>query len=357
MTIYKHTCLSIILLLFLSACIDPYDLEGEVQGSSVLVIDGMITNQKGPYQVLLSYSSPSLKSYERNHVSGAQVTITNDEGQEEVLQEKEPGVYVSDSCGMQGAVGRSYQLHVVTPEGKRYASRPEMMQPVADIDSIYPKLESEKYLSSIGTELTRWGIRLYVNTGSKTPEARFYRWNWTETYEFNAPVSLPPPAPPYPTRCWASGSTLRNIYLASTNGLEQDIIADQPITFVSFNGIKLQTRYSILVSQYSLTGHAHAYWEKIQEQKASAGSIFDPPPAQIIGNVYNVDQDEELVLGYFQASAIAEKRFFIRRSELPAPPSGSIGSTPECFVPGEIPSYCIDCTQIAGATPERPAFW
>lgn len=354
---HKHICLSIILLLFLSACIDPFDVEGEVKGSSVLVIDGMITNEKGSYQVLLSYSSPSLKSYERNNVSGAQVTIMSDEGQEEVLLEEEPGIYVSDSCGMQGEVGRSYQLHIITPDGKRYASQPETMLPVAEIDSIYPKLESETYLSSTDMELTRWGMQLYVSTGSKTSEARFYRWSWTDTYEFNAPLSLPPPAPPTTTRCWASGSSNRNLYLASTNGLERDIIASQPIVFVPLAGRQLQTRYSILISQYSLTRNAYAYWEKIQEQIESAGSIFGPPPAQIIGNVYNVDQDEELVLGYFQVSAISEKRFFIRKSQIPSPPDGPVRSTPECFYEGEVPGYCFDCIQIPGATPEKPSFW
>jgi hypothetical protein len=157
--------------------------------------------------------------------------------------------------------------------------------------------------------------------------------------------------------CYESGGIVGSLNIASTREFGVDIIRRQPINFVPKRGKKLSSRYSILIKQYSLTQQAYDYWENVKEQLEGAGSIFSPPPSQIIGNVYNIDDDTELVLGYFQVSAVREKRFFIARGEVPGNPGGPVSAFSECNAP-EPADGCYDCRLYNPfATTERPPFW
>ena len=50
---------------------------------------------------------------------------------------------------------------------------------------------------------------------------------------------------------------------------------------------------------------------KVDEQTSRTGSIFDPLPASPEGNIYNINQPNELALGCFGASAVSYKRIVI----------------------------------------------
>jgi hypothetical protein len=62
------------------------------------------------------------------------------------------------------------------------------------------------------------------------------------------------------------------------------------------------------VSQYSLTREAYRFWERYEEQRIRTGSILDPLPEPIEGNVYNVNDQNDIALGYFSASSVTTKR-------------------------------------------------
>lgn len=363
--------ITILLPLLLTTCIDPFDIGDVVNGQPRLVVDGLLTNQTKSHQVRITYSSPTLETFEDEAVRGAQVFIEDEDGNRVDLLEIDEGLYQTPD-DYAGTVGKSYVLHVRTAENVSYRSLPEMMRPVADINAISAQLESRKYLTTIGVLLDEWGMQFYVSTGTGLPEPNFYRWDWEETYEFTAPLvremQLNVP------RCFQSGRPFRQLLIGSSQDLTQDRIERQPLTFVSKRTYKLQQRYSLLVEQYSLTERAFNFWSDIEEQRNSDGSLFDPPPSQIIGNMIREDDPNEIVLGYFQVSAVTEKRFFITRAEVPREPGGPVGGFGSCVepveeVPGGVPSrgddnpppeppeFCYDCTLIRGTTTERPSFW
>ncbi|MEQ9438179.1 MAG: DUF4249 domain-containing protein [Cyclobacteriaceae bacterium] len=349
----KAPRLSYLLALFLTTCIDPFDIGDVVQGERNLVVDGILTNQTKEHQVRITYSSPNLQVFEDEAVRGAEVYIEDEEGNRTLLSEVEEGLYQT-SADFAGAVGNAYSLHIRTAEDKSYQSVPEVMQPVAEIDSIYAVLESRPYLTTIGVLLDEWGMQFYLSTGTGQAEPNFYRWEWKETYEFTAPLvsemqfNVP--------ICYETRSLYRRLLIGSSQDLTQDRIERQPLTFVSKRQRKLRVRYSLLAVQYSLSERAYTFWENVEEQRNSDGSVFDPPPARIIGNMTNVNDPSETVLGYFQVSAVTEKRFFITRGEIPSNPGGPVGGFEDCN--SEEPAdYCYDCSLIPGTTTERPSFW
>jgi len=127
-----------ILFLFLPSCIEPfYFNKGEAPKS--LVVDGLITNEPGPYVVYLARTS-EYNSYYVNteEVGGAIILISDDMGNSEVLTESYiPGIYKTDPDGIRGIPGRFYKIEIETPDGKQYESAPELLSAVPGIDTVY----------------------------------------------------------------------------------------------------------------------------------------------------------------------------------------------------------------------------
>ena len=61
--------------------------------------------------------------------------------------------------------------------------------------------------------------------------------------------------------------------------------------------------YLIHIHQYSLTENAYKFWDALYGQSSNVGSIFDPQPARIKGNLFYIDDTEAPVHGFFGASA------------------------------------------------------
>ena len=354
----KYSSIWLGALLLLSACIERIPLDESLSGAPLLVVDGEITDAPGPYEVVLSYVSPTLKAYEGEVLSGAEMYITDQEGNRNDLVEAadDPGTYFTDSASFRGEIENTYQLHILTPSGKTYATLPETMPSAAPVDSVYFELENRPEVNEFGRITDEWGLQFYVMAGAGNRRSAFYRWRWVETFQFVAPLvrdmQLVVPI------CYRSTGSLRAIAIASTVGLSRNRIEKQKLNFAPKRGLRFQRRYSLLVQQYALTERAYSFWENVQAQQDDVGSIFSPPPAPIVGNVYNVTDDREVILGYFQASAVAEKRIFVRRSEVPNEPGSNPGGFEDCGPNTEQPAeYCYDCSLLPGITTITPSFW
>ena len=355
----RYFCLLASGWLLLSACVERIVLDESLSGEALLVVDGEVTNAAGPYRVRLTYTSPTLEAYEGAELTGAEVYLTDQEGNRTELVEAggDVGTYATDSTSFRGEVGTTYQLHIMTPSGKTYASVPETLLPVSPVDSVYFRLESRPKVSTLGTITDEWGLQFYVETANQEDQRAYYRWQWVSTFEFPTSI-IPTNGPPSgaPSVCYLTSFPTRAIRLASVQGLRSGRIR-QALNFVIISGRQLQNRYSLLVRQYALTERAYTYWQNVQEQVDSGGGLFDPPPSPIVGNIYNVNDERETVLGYFRASGIAEKRIFVRRSEVPSSPDGSRPSPSSACQVSEPPDFCLDCSLVPGAVTEPPSFW
>ena len=354
----KHLCLWISCLLLLSACVERISLDESLDGEPLLVVDGEVTDAAGPYRVTLTYTSPTLEAFEGEKLTGAEVYLTDQEDNRTELTENEeaPGTYATDSATFRGEVGSTYQVHIITTSGRTYASIPETLLGVSPVKEVYFRVESRPKVDALGALRDEWGLQFYVATESDNRSSAYYRWQWSETFEFPTPISPPGPPTSAASICYLSTSPTRFIRLASTQGVRADRI-NQKLNFVTMSGRQLQVRYSLLVQQYSLTERAYTYWQNVQEQVENGGSIFDPPPSPLIGNVYNVNDDRETVLGYFRASAVAERRIFVLRSDVPPSPDGSKPSPSSACQESEPPEFCFDCSLVPGTTTVPPPFW
>jgi hypothetical protein len=95
---------------------------------------------------------------------------------------------------------------------------------------------------------------------------------------------------------------------------------------------RLTHEYSIEVKQYSVSKKEFDFWNNLKKVNESGGDIFDSQPYPVISNIQNVKDAGEMVLGYFEVSAVEKKRIFITARELD---------------PLLLPHYTYDCAEIA----------
>jgi hypothetical protein len=124
---HKTVLLLLTCLLAVSCYQDVVDLDFSEFGSQI-VIEAIITDQPGPYSVNISRTASHNNTERFPLVSGAEVIISDDTGQSELLQEEKAGLYRTRN--FQGVPGRTYTL-VVRVEGEEYEAdcfMPEAME-------------------------------------------------------------------------------------------------------------------------------------------------------------------------------------------------------------------------------------
>lgn len=358
----------IFLISVVSACIEPFEPDVS-RNDELLVVEGHVSDKPEPYTVRLSLTQP-LDSLGSQAASGAQVVVVDQEGAEHYFEEKQAGIYQSDPECFIGKKGCAYTLTVETSTGARYQSDPVILKTTPDIDSVY--YERDQRLTAVEGEVQD-GVRILVDTHDDEGKARRYRYEWIETYEIKVPY-------PQHISVWKCYNTIasKDILLANTSSLQNDQVSQFELNYVTTEDYELRSVYSVLVRQFALDEKGYTYWNELQKNSETLGTLFDPMPYSLTGNVKSIENPNEPVLGYFDASTVVEKRLYIQRGELSdlnypsdecfwnlitvvdgSPPFGYClaslgspgGSSPNIFAP----SYCCDCTKYGTLT--VPEFW
>lgn len=102
-------------------------------------------------------------------------------------------------------------------------------------------------------------------------------------------------------------------------------------------------KHKLKVYQHSLTEEAYNFFRIMEQQKETTGTVLDPPPAEVKGNMFNVDDENEQVIGFFDASAVSVKEVTILRE--------NIDYADISF------QWPDDCRVLPGATTEIPDGW
>ncbi len=95
----------------------------------------------------------------------------------------------------------------------------------------------------------------------------------------------------------------------TTNGLGKSKVTAQLVQSLPGYSINMRIQYSILIRQFSLSKEAYLYWKALKDVNETQGSLYDRQPGSIRGNIKSLT-DNELVLGYFDAGVVSEKRAF-----------------------------------------------
>jgi len=267
-----------------------------------LVVSGLITDQEISNKIFLSRSIPVGEPLSKGAVSGALVSVRDEEGTETYLTETSPGTYSTDSTVFRGRIGGSYALNVKLGD-ETYETDFIAMKPVPPITSLY--YEKVVIVSSSDSSRVDEGCRIYLDSSDPTGDCLFFRWSYVETWEYYIPF----PSDIY--RCWATERSER-IMIRNTSIFSQARISRLPVIFITNSTKRLNVNYSILVNQYSIDESEYYFWEKVQNIQENVGGLYDMTPMAIPGNIKCTSDPGQTVLGYFSVSAVSQKRLFVK---------------------------------------------
>lgn len=377
---------TITITIFLAgSCIDPYN-PPEIQSSEpYLIVDGLVDINSENARVQLVHSQALDEQGLPLRESNAIVTITVNGSQTFTLTETLPGEYTSGSLAINP--GDQCQLRIQTANGAEFVSETVTSKETPPIDSVtwtaYPN-----------------HLDIEVNTHDPTGNTRYYRWKYEQTVMYRSVHASsyiwdselqeirPRNFDEKIYECWKTTPS-SNIGVFSTKGFSQDIVSKHIITSFPSTAFELRAKYSILVKQYAIDEDEFNFWTQLKKSTESIGTIFDPQPSQISGNVHAVNASGRNVFGYFSVGASTEKRIFISYQQLPYKASEYETGYPGCgfmmkdtlllgdfyssnrtallidaiyngpFLIGywTAESSCIDCRIAHGGTNNEPDFW
>ncbi len=320
---------ALIIVLLAATCTDPFDLPTSQEYQSILVVEALFTDSPGPHVVRLSRSAPvgttgnSLPFPENN----ATVRIEGSNGENITLSPQGQGEYLT-APSVRGTPGTAYRLLISFTDGRQYVSSFETMKPAPPISGLSYSRESRDTGSD---EAEQEGVRILLDTRDPTNQTKFYRWVWEEDWEirallpvvtswdFSANRQVPLPPGEERVRCWASARST-GISLGRTDFQARDELEKQPLFYIPSRGTdRLRVRYSVLVKQYALTENAFGFWQDLQKFNENTGSLFDPLPNEVRGNIVNEADPNEPVIGLFEVAGSSSRRLYIDNSEFEPP--------------------------------------
>ena len=153
-------------------------------------------------------------------------------------------------------------------------------------------------------------------------------------------------------------------------------IIEFPLTFVSKDTKKLSIGYSIQLRQYCINEETYNYWNALEDMNNQSGNLYSQQPYQLTGNLKNINNSEEIVLGFFIVAGVDSKRIFaeprlqtnnyITNCAVDAILLGNLlrfngagifyVTEDENGTLGVVSTGCVDCTLKGGVT-EKPDFW
>ena len=304
---YKHFFIFLALVILNGSCIEEYTPDVS-RNERLLIVDGGITNTDGPHTVTLKISG-GINDPATESVVDARVTMEEKNGKSVELTGLGQGRYRTAIGELQGKPGTEYRL-LVTWKEEQYESDWMLIKEGPMLDSVYWQRETKE-----GIDMDLDGIRIYLDTHDPNNNTRYYRWEFREDWAFSVPIS----SSWNPSVCYSS-STSSGILIGSTEKLKQDRLIGQPVTFIDQTTTRLTLRYRIIITQHAITEKEHTYWESMEDLNENLGTLFDPIPARINGNIRNITNPGREVLGFFTASSVLRDTMYVDNFDLEQDP-------------------------------------
>ncbi|HLO43808.1 MAG TPA: DUF4249 family protein [Leadbetterella sp.] len=328
------------------ACVEPFDLE-VITSQNILIVDGTLDDSNKDQYINLKKFIPSETGNVRYaSETGAKVVIIKD-GKEEInCTYKDNGFYYLP-LGFKATVGSKYKLKITLVNGNQYESTEEEMRSTPEINGYTVKFDPQGI--TLGTNKIA-SHTIYLSTKDNAAVGDNFLWSW-RLFEKQSVcktcvggIFLTSPAPLGRCTVVPDLATVEYDYRCQGNCWEiinsQDLnvmsdvfsqgkeIKDRLITKVPYYQ---DTGFLIEIKQQNVSASAFQYLKILTNQSQNNGSLVDAPPAPLIGNLRNINDNKETVGGYFMVGNAKIQRIWVDRLD-------AVG-TPIYPLNGRLPNY------------------
>lgn len=339
--------LIISIFLILTGCIDRFEFEAD-ESQETPVINGFITNEEKIHKIILT-NSIQFSNEKNPMLSGATVYVSDNEGNRYNFVEIQLGQYHSINR-FRAEANRSYHLTIDIPGAGTFTSEPQQF-----ID--YPPIETAGWEEAAVTRIRKTdnqireevGVNIYSDLENNTGEEHYYKFEIIPTWVFEAPFAR-------------TGSPVKRCYIDDLNNTFTVVKekAGKEKFVIDFFPMSDKFRYgqSFLIQKLGMTKAAYDYWSKVKLQSDYNGTIFDPPPFSIDGNMVNTQDPSRRMLGFFGVYSESTTRIFIRREDLSYSWEYYISQCGAFSPPRRLCRDCLAYPTLSGeVTNQTPTYW
>lgn len=306
----------LLLIAVANGCKEVYEPHIISPPTGYLVVEGFINSSNGVSNFTLTRTTKLVEDVSILYEHNAQVQIESNNNEVYALMEGLNGTYTSAVLNLNPSA--DYRVRIRTQDGKEYLSdfTPVTHTPVID---------------SLNWRKDQTGLSIYVNTHDDQNNTKYYRWNYTETWEFHSPYLSYLDYFRFPGtnevlgvqgrtntdalyRCWKTQHS-RQIIIGSSEKLSTDRIY-LPVRHIEENAEELSVLYYIELNQYAISHDAYLFYQQMEKNTEQLGTIFDAQPSEISGNIHCVSNPNEIAVGFVEVSEEQVKKYFISNEEV-----------------------------------------
>lgn len=354
-----------VFLLF-NSCLDEIELDVPRGQTDALVVRGSVSIG---YTTEVNLIVDKLFTFDGSstRVRVKVAELISDKGESVELDFIEEGVYkkvFTDDSNIKINTGTQYKIKIELFDGRIIESKFEELKAIEATNEATLNLKQESIVNRgldeiIDVERIVFDVKSEINNIQTNPQ--LFRWFVRTTSRFRDNPSL-----------FGFRGVPKTCYRKTTFKVEDQILYNgfesnkesETLEIEVFSGrINDPLYYDTLyfnVIQESLSPGAYNYFFGIGETLKLSGSMFDAAPGKIRSNLFNVDNPEEEIFGYFYASEqlISNVKFtpdllgnFVRFNNCGGMLPPGFRSLPCTSM------ICCDCSRDINTSIEKPDYW
>lgn len=326
--------LAVLLMLIGYQCQEAYTIDDLDKNQKIPVLNGLLTNRPQLNSFKLYYASP-FGTTANTPITGATITILEDSSAIFTLTEGQKGFYYIPDEAPQLKFQHYYSVLIELPDGQLLYSD---AQQLPDTIALKEVNFTKGYVTSIiknglgdYVEQSQYGLSTYARISQPTTDTYtrgfsiFYVHQqdrtagyiydtinfsdssiiyriYTDTL-FDTIVAWPNAEFPETKEYLSSTIYTSDELSINTLFLEADINA-KDFSYYAKTNFK---SWIIPVDVYSTTNSTYDYYIDATQQLETEFQIYDPVPDQVVGNLHNSTNPNNVVLGFFDVSAVSRR--------------------------------------------------
>ncbi|WP_081681405.1 DUF4249 domain-containing protein [Flectobacillus major] len=316
----------------LQSCVDPYEIDFEKDGKR-LVVEGFFTdNAQEPDTIKIYYSSYSQEFAKTLAIEGIKAFIQVEETKEQIaLLSPSVGRFVPPKSFV-ALPNQHYRLLFSLPNGDQYQSTAEQLTTTPPIAKVHSQFNLKSKMSDDGQSYLS-AHELYVDYQDIPNKTNFYLWRYTHYERLQHCKTCNNSILDYGSQqCVVASGNLRgrpyfdygceglcyaifhnpNIIVQSDRASDGRLVQNKLVAQIPY-----YYDYGCLVNieQISVSLEVYKFYKLVELLSSSSGGLADTPPSAIVGNIQNITNPDEKVVGFFGVANIQKQQFWLDRTD------------------------------------------